>query len=303
VASEHAVVQVDVFTDRVFGGNPLAVVLDAATLSGTEMQAIAGEMNLSETTFLLPPDLPECAARVRIFTPAREVPFAGHPTLGTAWVLAAHGLLPPGTAAFALQEGIGAVPVTLEGKPDNPAFLWMGHRPATFGPAVGDRAAVARALGLEAADLRPGVPVEFGSTGNPFLFIALRDAAAVDRAALDVAAAIEGAGPTRALGVFVFAPPPDPGAPRVYARMFAPRSGVVEDPATGSAAGPLGAFLVRHGLVAGPGEVAIVCEQGVRMGRPSVLHVRLRARPDGGADDIRVGGAVVPVLEGRLDIP
>ena len=104
---EHRFAQVDVFTDRVFGGNPLAVVFDADGLGDAEMQAIAREMNLSETTFLLPPTRPECAARVRIFTPAREVPFAGHPTIGTSWVLATEGLLPSGATRFFLEEGIG----------------------------------------------------------------------------------------------------------------------------------------------------------------------------------------------------
>jgi trans-2,3-dihydro-3-hydroxyanthranilate isomerase len=296
-------VQVDVFTDRVFGGNPLAVVFDAGGLDGGAMQQIAREMNLSETTFLLPPTRPECAARARIFTPAREVPFAGHPTVGTAWVLAVHGLLPAGTRQFALEEPVGPVPVELEGDPGRPSFVWMRHRDATFGPVIAERGAVARALGLGPDDLLPGVPVEFGSTGNEFLFVALRDRAAVDRAGLDVAASIEGAGATAALGVFVFAPDGDGGAPRVYARMFAPRSGVPEDPATGSASGPLGAFLLRHRIVRATGEVAIVSEQGTKMGRQSFLHIRLRAGADGVARDLRVGGGVVPVLEGRLTLP
>jgi trans-2,3-dihydro-3-hydroxyanthranilate isomerase len=303
VARDYRFVQVDVFTDHVFGGNPLAVVFDAADLDGREMQAIAREMNLSETTFLIPPAHAECAARVRIFTPRREVPFAGHPTVGTAWVLAAHRLLPEGTRQFSLEEGIGPVPVEFEGDPARPSFVWMRHRDATFGPVITARAAVAQALGLDERDLLPGVPVEFGSTGNDFLFVPLRDRAVVDRASLNVSAEIEGAGATRALGVFVFAPDGDGATPRVYSRMFAPRSGVVEDPATGSASGPLGAFLVRHRIVRGTGEMNLVSEQGTKMGRQSLLHIRLRAREDGVAEDLRVGGGVVPVLEGRLTLP
>ena len=144
-------VQVDVFTERVFGGNPLAVVFGAEGLETIEMQAIAREMNCSETTFLLPPTRPDCGARVRIFTPAREIPFAGHPTIGTAWVLATEGLLPPGTTRFNLEEGIGPVEVTLEGDPASPRFLWMRHGEARFGPELGDRAGFARALGLDPA--------------------------------------------------------------------------------------------------------------------------------------------------------
>ncbi|HYB69469.1 MAG TPA: PhzF family phenazine biosynthesis protein, partial [Candidatus Bathyarchaeia archaeon] len=134
MARDYRFVQVDVFTDRVFGGNPLAVVFDAKGLGDGEMQAIAREMNCSETTFLLPPTRPDCAARVRIFTPARELPFAGHPTIGTAWVLATERLLPPNNLRFNLEEGIGPVEVTLEGEPTRPSQLWMRHGEARFGP-------------------------------------------------------------------------------------------------------------------------------------------------------------------------
>ena len=296
-------VQVDVFTERVFGGNPLAVVFGAEGLETTEMQAIAREMNCSETTFLLPPTRPDCGARVRIFTPAREIPFAGHPTIGTAWVLATEGLLPAGTTRFNLEEGIGPVEVTLEGDPASPRFLWMRHGEARFGPELGDRAGFARALGLDPADLLPGQPVRTGSTGNAFLYVPLRDREALDRARLDVPAllAAQGEGPN--LGVFVFAPDPDPHAGRVYSRMFAPHtSGIPEDPATGSASGPLGAYLVRHGLVKSASEVRIVSEQGTRMGRQSFLHIKLTMQGDQ-IQSIKVGGSVVAVLEGELALP
>jgi trans-2,3-dihydro-3-hydroxyanthranilate isomerase len=296
---EYAFTQVDVFTDRIFGGNPLAVFLDGRGLDDGEMQAIAREMNLSETTFVLPPTRPDCAARVRIFTPAREIPFAGHPTIGTTWVLATQRRLGGATRA-ALEEGIGPVPVELEGDPAHPSFVWMSHGAASFGPEVTGRAAAAAALGLDEDDLRPRAPICTGSTGRPFLYVALRDRAAVDRAALDVAAMRRAFGDAPLPGVFVFAAERPEGA---YSRMFAPHtSGVPEDPATGSASGPLGAYLVTHGLVA-PGEmVRLVSEQGTKMGRPSFVHIRLRAR-DGGATDIGVGGSVVPVLEGRLRVP
>lgn len=295
--------QVDVFTDRLFGGNPLAVVLDGGGLADAEMQAIAGEMNLSETTFLFPPTRRDCAARVRIFTPRRELPFAGHPTLGTAWVLASEGRLPPGAKTLALEEGIGPVPVEFEGEPGHPSFVWMRQRDATFGPEIADRGAAARALTVTEDDLLPRAPVQSASTGNSFLFVPLRDRATVDRAALDVHALTMGLGDAAALGVFVFGPDPHPSGARVYSRMFAPHtSGVPEDPATGSASGPLGAYLVRHGLARGEGELSIVSEQGTRMGRQSFVHIRLRAAA-GTATDIRVGGGVVPVLEGRLRLP
>ncbi len=211
MARELRFVQVDVFTERVFGGNPLAVVFEAAGLSDAEMQAIAREMNCSETTFLLPPTRSDCAARVRIFTPAREVPFAGHPTIGTAWVLATEKLL-PNSLRFNLEEGIGPVEVTLEGDPARPRMLWMRHGEARFGPELIERAGFARALGLAESDLLAGAPIQTGSTGSTFLFIPLRDREVVDRAGLDVPALLAAQGEGPKVGVFVFAPDPDPGA-------------------------------------------------------------------------------------------
>jgi len=295
-------VQVDVFTDRVFGGNPLAVFFDGRGLEDALMQQIAREMNLSETVFLFPPTRPDCATALRIFTPAREVPFAGHPTVGTAWVLAAHGMAPTGASCFVLEEKIGPVPVELEGDPARPEFIWMTHGAATFDPALENRGAVARALGLEEADLLAGAPIQPGSTGNKFLFVPLGDKVAVDRAVLGVPALLRAMGDLPHLGVFVFAPDPDPAAGRVYSRMFAPHtSGVPEDPATGSASGPLGAYLVLNGLVNMGADVRIVSEQGTKMGRQSFVHIRLAVQGDT-IREIRVGGGVVPVLAGELRI-
>jgi len=293
-------VQVDVFTDRVFGGNPLAVFLDGQGLSDAEMAAIAKEMNLSETVFLLPPTRPDCAAKLRIFTPGRELAFAGHPTIGTAWVLATRGMLSSGAREATLEEGIGPVPVRLEGDPRSPNFIWMTHGAAIFGEPQADRAGFAAALGLTEEDLLPGAPIVTGSTGSAFLYIPLRDRATVDRAALDVSRILALFTDRSAVGVFVFAPDPDPAAGRVYSRMFAPHtSGIPEDPATGSASGPLGAYLLRHNLVARAPEVLVVSEQGTKMGRQSFLHIRLRPGA-GDAIAIEVGGGTVPVLEGVL---
>lgn len=300
---EYRFAQVDVFTDRVLGGNPLAVVLDARGLADGEMQSVAREMNLSETTFLLPPTRRDCAARVRIFTPARELPFAGHPTIGTSWVLASEGLLPAGAARVLLEEGIGPVEVELEGPARTPRFVWMRHGEARFGPELGNRAGLAAALGLGEADLLAGAPIRSGSTGSLHLFVPLRDRAAVDRAVLDVPKFLAAAEDGAKVGVFVFAPDPDPGARRVYSRMFAPHSsGVPEDPATGSASGPLGAYLVAHGLVAPAPSLHIVSEQGVSMGRPSLVHIRI-AMSAGRIGELWVGGGVVPVIDGRLRLP
>ena len=302
-AREYRFIQVDVFTDRVFGGNPLAVVLDGRGLADGEMQAIAKEMNLSETTFILPPTRPDCAARVRIFTPARELQFAGHPTIGTAWVMAVHGLVPGSPSAFSLEEGIGSVPVTLDGDPGSPSFIWMRHGTPDFGPEMGNRAEIAAALNLTEADLISGAPIQTGSTGSRFMFVPLRDRATVDRAVLDVPKIIKALGDQPLVGIFVFAPDPDPGAGRVHSRMFAPHtSGIPEDPATGSATGPLGAYLVKQRLMKAGGKVAIVSDQGVKMGRHSRLHIRGIER-GGELEEIEVGGGVVPVIDGRLRVP
>jgi trans-2,3-dihydro-3-hydroxyanthranilate isomerase len=302
-AGTYRFVQVDVFTDRVFGGNPLAVFLDGRGLDDALMRAIAREMNLSETVFLFPPSTPDAAAALRIFTPAREVPFAGHPTIGTAWVLAAHGLGPRAASRFILEERIGPVPVELEGDLARPDFIWMTQSAASFDAPLADREAVAGALGLAAADLREGAPVQPGSTGSKFLFVPLRDRETVDRAILDVPRLLAAMGERPRMGVFVFAPDSDPAAGRVYSRMFAPHtSGVPEDPATGSGSGALGAYLALHGFVKRADEVRIVSEQGTRMQRQSFVHIRV-AMTGEKIGAIRVGGRVVPVLEGELRVP
>jgi trans-2,3-dihydro-3-hydroxyanthranilate isomerase len=301
MAREFEFVQVDVFTDQILAGNGLAVVLDARGLDDREMQAIARETNQAETVFVFPPTRADCVAAIRIFTPAREVPFAGHPTIGTSWVLATEGVT-KGAARFVLEERIGPVPVEVEGDPARPRFLWMQHRDATFGPEVQNRAGIAAALGLAETDLIAGVPIQPGSTGNEFLYVPLRDRAAVDRARIDARGLEAALGKPTSLGTFVLAPDPDPAAHRVYSRMFAPAAGVPEDPATGSASGALGAYLVIHRLVKPAPRLTIVSEQGTKMGRQSFLHVDLTVR-DGRVGDIRVGGSVVPVLRGRLRLP
>jgi trans-2,3-dihydro-3-hydroxyanthranilate isomerase len=303
VPRRYPFIRVDVFTERIFGGNQLAVFLAPEGLSDAEMQAIACEMNIPETTFVFPPTRSECVARVRIFTPVRELPFAGHPTVGTTWVLAREGRLPSGSRDVVLEEGIGPVPVRLEGDLTNPGRVWMKQRDAEFGPELTDRGAFARALGLEERDLLGGQPVRIGSTGLPFLFIPLTNPEAVDRAQLDLRA-ISTAFQGERMGVFVFAPDPARGASRVYSRMFAgDTAGIPEDPATGSASGALGAYVAERGLVSStPGGMEIISLQGMKMGRPSEVHIRLRL-DDGRAREIEVGGGVVPVMEGTLTLP
>jgi trans-2,3-dihydro-3-hydroxyanthranilate isomerase len=289
---------VDVFTERALLGNQLAVVLDAGDIPPEVMQRVAREMNFSETTFVMAPSKPGHAARVRIFTPGTELPFAGHPTVGTAWVMATQGLVPGGSLEFTLEEGVGPVPVRGERTPSGITF-WMTHPPLTFGQVITDRGRIAAGVGLDEVDLEPDVPLQVASTGNELLYVALKDARAVDAAVSDKARLRNAFAGRQPLPVFLFAAvAPD----RLYSRMFAPDViGIDEDPATGSASGPLGAFAVKYGLVPHARSVSITSEQGTKMGRRSIIHIRLEYGADRDIPTrIEVGGAVMPVVMGTF---
>jgi trans-2,3-dihydro-3-hydroxyanthranilate isomerase len=292
---------VDVFTDRALAGNPLAVVLQADGLSMVQMQAIARETNLSETTFILPPEKREHAAKVRIFTPYAELPFAGHPTIGTSWVLLDEGLVSRDAPGFTLEEGVGPIPVRVD-RSGATGVLWMTHPTVKFGETIEPRDQLAAALGLTMADLHPDVPVQVASTGVPFAFVAVNDAAAVDRAVASGEAMARLLDPFGFPPVFLFAVV---AADRFYSRMFGIHSWarIVEDPATGSASGPLGAFAVRYGLVPRAPELLMVSEQGTNMGRQSFIQVKLAYSKGADVPDlIEVGGSVVPVMTAELSV-
>lgn len=291
----------DVFTDRPFGGNQLAVFPEPAGLDAATMQAITREMNFSECTFVFPPEDARTAVRVRIFTPGRELPMAGHPTVGTAFALAHEGVIPAGQAEVVFGLGIGPTTVRLRWEAGQLAFAEMQQRPPIFGEPVADIAAVATALNLETRDVVAlHSPVQTVSCGVPFLFVPLATRDAVDRAMVDQAAVRRLCG---ALGIaeeiFIFSTEPGDDGATAYSRMFAPGSGVAEDPATGGASGPLGCYLVRHGLVPPAQAGRIVSVQGVKMQRPSRIHIAIGG--DGGQiTDVRVGGQSVLVGEGVL---
>lgn len=299
--------RVDVFTDRAFGGNPLAVFANGRGLGAETMQAIAKEFNLSETTFVLPPDDPRHDWRVRIFTPDRELPMAGHPTVGTTFVLAREHMIPradggEGETNIVLEEGVGPVPVRVLFESGEPVFAEMTQPLPRFGPRLSDRRAAAAMLSLEEGDLDAELPLEVVSCGVPFLFVPLRslDAArrARPRADLIEAAATGGVPPE----VFVFTREVEGASSTVHSRMFAPGLGITEDPATGGASGPLGCYLVRHGLVRCDPAAEIVSEQGLEMGRPSFIRIRIER--DGGGDitAVRVGGRCHFMGEGFVEI-
>lgn len=282
---------VDVFTSRALEGNALAVFTNANGLEDAQMQRIARELNLSETTFVLPATLPDCVARVRIFTPREELPFAGHPTIGTAFVLQETGIVPAERASFSLEEGVGSVPIRVE--PGAQPVIWLRTPAITQGAAVAaDRCAAA--LGIAETELLP-IPPRILSAGNPTLFVAVKGESVVDRARIDAAGVQSLTDEVSAdFCVFVFAPTRR-GA---YSRMFAPHLGIAEDPATGSSTGPLAAYMMRHGLIAHAGGTRFVSEQGVKMLRPSELQVAIFG--DYGARGIDVGGHVVAVGTGQL---
>ncbi|MEJ2246840.1 MAG: PhzF family phenazine biosynthesis protein [Acidobacteriota bacterium] len=282
---------VDVFTDRPLEGNALAVFPDAKGLDKATMQKVAKELNLSETTFVFPATRADCSACVRIFTPLKEMAFAGHPTIGTSFVLLEEGILPEDSTHFMLEEQVGPVPIRVD-TGDNP-LIWLSTPPILEGRTF-DRAVCAQALGLNASDFLDITP-QLLNAGNPTVFIALKDKDSVDRSWIDSrgSIAIKGGNQEPAC-VFVFTPTPE-GA---YSRMFAPEYGIPEDPATGSSTGPLAAFMINHGLVSGNAGTQFISEQGTKMGRRSILHVYVHG--EAGQDGIDVGGKVVSVAEAEM---
>jgi len=290
----------DVFTDEPLTGNQLAVFLDGRGLATERMQALAREMNFSESTFILPPEASGTDVRMRIFTPASELPMAGHPTIGSTFALVHAGVIRPGASRFVFGLGVGPVPVDLEWDETRLRFAWMTQLKPAFGPAIAARDAVAAAIGLADADLTPDLPIQQVSCGLPFLFVPLRSRDVVDRAGSDVSAFRRLKSSTGIdLPIFLFAVLP-PGSPAtIYSRMFAPEFGIVEDPATGGASGPLGCYLVRHRLVSGDAARRIVSLQGVAMGRPSRIHISIGERA-GEIADVKVGGRAVLVGRGEM---
>lgn len=288
-----AVIQMDVFAAKPLEGNPLAVFPDAHGLSDAEMQALAKEMNLSETTFILRRDAStesQKGVRVRIFTVGEELPFAGHPTLGTAFVLRGES----GAMDVALDLNVGKIPVSFEQK-DGMAFGEMRQRDPEFG-AQHDRDAVARATGLSVEDLDNELPIETVSTGVAFTMVPVRRLSVMQNLRIDTARAADYLEPTGSkFFFFVSRETVDPAA-RLHARMIFYNG---EDPATGSASGCAAAWMVQHG-VAKPDERVLI-EQGVEMKRPSRIFVRAK-KSDHGVTEVRVGGNAVEVMRGEITL-
>ena len=293
----------DVFTDRVFEGNQLAVFPEATGLSPGEMQSIAREMNFSESTFISPAETAGTDIRMRIFTPGEELPMAGHPTIGSTFALAAEGVIQAGRAEFVFGLNIGPTPVSLQWRGTDLDFAWMTQPSPTFAGQLQDRAAFAQAIGISPGDLLANTPIEVVSCGVPFLFAPLTRPSAVDHVAIDrrqYATCCKAAGmDERPLFVFALVPGAS-SAESVYSRMLAPGLGVSEDPATGSASGPLGCYLAAHKMLPPDRLTHFISLQGVAMKRPSRLHISIGMDNDA-ITSVRVGGRSVLVGGGVLE--
>ncbi len=295
---------VDVFTDRAFGGNPLAVFADAGELPLHLMQALAKELNLSESTFVMPPRDARDDFRVRIFTPGSELPMAGHPTVGTAYILAREGKIARSETETKVnfEEGVGTIPVSVSFKNGVPDFIEMQQPLPVFGPRIMEVEKIAQMLSLETeAITATGLPVEVVSCGVPFLYVPLKNLEAIRRVRvrLDVwERDLREVVPTE---VFVFTEEVENPGSRVHSRMFAPAIGIVEDPATGAASGPLGCYLVRHKVVAPAPHVEIISEQGIEMNRPSFIKIGIEQR-EGEITRVTISGQCVFMGGGYFEV-
>lgn len=302
--SRYDYVLVDVFTDRAFGGNQLAVFPNAQGLSAAQMQCIGNELKLAETTFVLPPEDSANDFRVRIFTAEREMPMAGHPTIGTAFVLASQGLFdskgPETTVRF--EEKVGLIPVKIRWEGSKVAFCQMQQPLPEFGPVINDVETVARMLSLppEAIDTR--LPLEVVSCGVPYLIVPLKSLEAVEK--IKVRPEVFGQlKPTiNDANVYAFTRHAVTDEAHLHSRMFWLENGVLaEDAATGSASGPLGSYLARHRVFGELPRLELVNEQGFEINRPSFIHIQVD-RQAGQISGVRVGGQAHYMGGGFFDL-
>lgn len=292
----------DVFTNCQFGGNQLAVFPDPpADLPTRIMQRIAAELNLSETTFVFPPEDSANDFRLRIFTPAAELPMAGHPTIGTAYMLARLGSLGrlEGDKTIVFEEGVGPIDVTIHAdEKGNPSAVWMRQPIPQFFDTYEDRSVLAEMLSLTASDIRGDLPAQVVSSGLPFLFVVLNSLDAVKKIRFRADKWAEHLAGTEAQNIFVTTLETVNEDATAHSRMFAPALGISEDPATGSASGPLGAYLLRYGLVHASD---MISEQGFEMGRPSFISIKVEANGET-FSEVSVGGECAYIGYGTLVI-
>ncbi|HEX8567903.1 MAG TPA: PhzF family phenazine biosynthesis protein [Pyrinomonadaceae bacterium] len=302
--------QLDVFTDQRFAGNPLAVFPDAAGISDVEMQQITREMNLSETVFVLPSDEPEALRRLRIFTPTKELPLAGHPVVGTWNLLARLGFIEnvpsDGTVEIKHELGVGVLPVEIEFKNGEPRKVTMTQDKFSPGEIVADenvRKTIAEAFNLSPEDFQPHAPIQVCGTGVNFTVVPVRSLAAL-KSSRPNASKLEEL-PKILPGEFsLFAWETLEETSLIHTRMYAPEFGITEDPATGAAAGAIGGYIVHHGLFAeelkkNNNVLSFTIEQGDFIERPSRIHVEITGEK-GNVERVRVGGSSVVVAKGEI---
>jgi trans-2,3-dihydro-3-hydroxyanthranilate isomerase len=302
VTSKHFII-VDVFTEKQFGGNQLAVFTDGSELDSDTMQNIAREMNYSETTFLLPPERGG-DFRVRIFTPGQELPFAGHPLVGSAFVIVAEKLKAPDSplTMLTLETGVGPIEVEVAVENGRPGRTTMTQPLPTVRGEYSDISALARALRLDAAHIKnTGLPVETIFNGIAVMIVPVDSVAAIEGIRVDSDALEQISREVGASTDLVFTRHTVSAAGTVHCRVFAPAAGVTEDAATGSANGPLGFYLVRHKLVEVDSTTRIVSEQGYEMKRPSLLYIDVSVDAiTSEVTGVRVGGDVVISGQGEI---
>lgn len=291
----HRIYLVDVFAERPYSGNQLAVVVGENTLSEETMQGLAAEMNYSETTFVTPAPEQDDGYRMRIFTPAREIAFAGHPILGTAWVLR-HHVLPEASGLVRLNLALGQIPVRFELSAEGKEVAWFLAPPVSLGKTCAPER-IAAALGVSPEDIEVRYPVQQFSAGTSAMIVPLRSLDALRRSKLDLdafaALAAEGFPPL----VYLFCRQTHHPQNDLCARFFFEAHGVREDPATGNGAAFLGAYLLQHRFFPAP-DFSVRIEQGYEVRRPSL--VMLRARMVDGSREVSVGGYVIPTVRGEL---
>ncbi len=285
----------DVFAEEKYAGNQLAVVADAGGLSDEQMQKIAKEMNYSETTFILSDQPQNGGYDVRIFTPEIELPFAGHPTLGTAFVIQQEIISKP-VETIKLNLKVGQIPVTFNYDDQQPGILWMKQIEPTFGDAV-EPGPVSEVLGIDKSEIDERFPIQEVSTGIFFIIVPLKTLDAVKRAKVARDKCFNLVEGLQAKAILIFCPETYNHDNELNARMFCDYYGIAEDPATGSANGCLAGYLVKHRYFKS-GQIDIRVEQGHEIGRPSLLY--LRAQEYNGKIDVSVGGKVIMVAKGEL---
>ncbi|TLS35081.1 PhzF family phenazine biosynthesis protein [Pseudalkalibacillus caeni] len=294
----------DVFTTTKFGGNQLAVFKSVSSLSNETMQKIARELNLSETTFVFEPDDSEAHRKVKIFTPQMELPMAGHPTVGTAYVLASEGLIKTeeGKNTVIFEENVGKITVDIFKENNRIVKVEMTQPVPEFGAVFDNEELAAELLSLSVDDLDNRYPIQTVSAGVPFIYIPVKNLEAMERIKfrLDIwQDHFSGNEDTK--HIFVLCPEVMNEGSTVNSRMFAPAMGISEDPASGAATGPLGAYLVKYGIAGQDqdGEYKLRSEQGIQMGRPSFIDIKVKVEKEE-VSEVKIGGSCVEIGEGKL---